>query len=161
MSQMRDATPSNRSPVQHSQGSSLASLVVTVGVTCSSPLGADEHGTRGTEDLLVSSLGQHRGGIVIVVGQDEYDAIDAADQVTPELITSQPAGLGKLWRRSISQSVRQSVSGRPCFPGCLACAFWLSGSRGLSQAPASFVSTGREAGKSQKRLYHGQRAKIS
>lgn len=36
----------------------------------------------------MSSLGQHWGGIVIAVGQDEYDAIDAADQVTPELITS-------------------------------------------------------------------------
>lgn len=75
--------------VQHSPGSSLASLVVTVGVTCLWPLGAIEHGARGMEDLLVSSLGQHRGGIVIAVGQDEYDAIDAADQVTPKLITSQ------------------------------------------------------------------------
>lgn len=107
MSQMRDATPSNRSraTLPHSQGSSLASLVVTVGVTCSWPLEATEHGARGTEDLLVSNLGQHRGGIVIAVGQDEYDAIDAADQVTPELITSQRAGLGRVWRRSVSQSI--------------------------------------------------------
>lgn len=111
--------------VQHSHGSSLlasASLVVTVGVTCSWPLGAT--GARGTEDRsclhVCVGLGQHRGGIVIAVGQDEYDAIDAADQVTPELITSTRAGLGGLWRRSVIQPVHQSsVSGRPCFPGCM------------------------------------------
>lgn len=98
--------------VQHSQGSSLASLVVTVGVTCSWPLGAIEHGARGMEDLLVSSLGQHRGGIIIAVGQDEYDAIDAADQVTPKLITSQRqvsanSGADQSVNQSVSPSVRQ------------------------------------------------------
>lgn len=144
--------------MQHSHGSSLlasASLVVTVGVTCSWPLGATEHEARRIARVYTygrsGSLGQHRGGIVIAVGQDEYDEIDAADQVTPELITSLP-GLGRLWRRSVSQPVTQSVSGRPCFPvwWAFACLFWLSGSRGLFQAPASFVSTSRQAVESQK-----------
>lgn len=62
MSQMRDVTPSNRcGAVQHSHGSSLASLLVTVGVTCSWPLGATEHGTRRTEDcscLIRGSIGE-------------------------------------------------------------------------------------------------------
>lgn len=47
------------------------------------------------------------GGIVIAVGQDEYDAIDAADQVTPELITSQRQVSAEF---GADQSVNQSVS---------------------------------------------------
>lgn len=52
-------------------------------------------------DVIVSGVEQ-QGGIVIVVGQDEYDAIDADDQVTPELITSH-------WQVSADVGVDHSV----------------------------------------------------
>lgn len=120
--------------VQQWHAPSLMSLVVTVGVTCQCdwvsacwwPWGDANtrsrhgHGVRGTEDCscLRSQIvwivwGSIGGGIVIAVGQDEYDAIDAADQVTPELITSQRQvsaefGADQSVYQSISPSCRQS-----------------------------------------------------
>lgn len=107
MSQMRDGTPSNRSGAtlprrkpRKPRSNGRRNVFVALGGRRARP-------ARVAEDLLVSSLGQHWGGIVIAVGQDEYDAIDAADPVTPRIDHQRAAGL---WRRSVSQSVRQSVS---------------------------------------------------
>lgn len=110
-------------------------------------------------------LGQHRRGIVIAVGQDEYDEIDAADQVTPELITSLPTrGRSRQTLAQISQSTRQSVRQRQTVFSRMVgfCLSFLA--FGL---PRSIPSTrelrvhGQRGGRRPKRRHRGQDAKIS